>query len=106
MSTKIKYESVIKKPVTFKAFNCLYYCGGLYVCICSVWACVEDQQMITWGNQFSPTTVLVPGIELRLPGLAAGAFTLRAISPTPYDNFKQIKPGLVAQVYHSNYLRS
>lgn len=31
LSTKIKYESVIKKPVTFKAFNCLWGVVCLYM---------------------------------------------------------------------------
>ena len=67
---------------------CMYACVCVCVCVCvCAQVCTCATQRITWGSQFSPSTLWVPGIKLRSLDLAASAFHLLAISPVSHQRF-------------------
>lgn len=60
-------------PLCFSLSQFIY----AYVWICTYHSvCAEFSGLFTCGRQFSPSTVWVPGIELRLLDLVVSTYTL------------------------------
>jgi hypothetical protein len=59
----------------------IYLCMYVCVCVCMIHSTLREVRGHVEGVGFSPSTMLVPGIELGLLVLAASAFTHLTISP-------------------------
>lgn len=86
---------------TFFLHVCIYVCLSILCVHAGMPLTLCGDQRTTCRNWFSPSTLWALGMEVRLSGLAASAFTQWAISP-PKQCFKRQdcrrKPGMCAYV--------